>query len=84
MTTQSLEKIERGEGEAGVGCSWWLTRLAAVYTIAVRTSEFDLPPEMLDDIVAQVVSRTADSSGFGEDQQRRRRAGDFEYDDREQ
>lgn len=30
--------------------------MVAAYTAVVRTSEFDLPPEMLDDIVNQVVS----------------------------
>jgi hypothetical protein len=29
---------------------------AAVYAIAVRTAEFDLPPEMIDDIVARHMS----------------------------
>ena len=62
-------------------CTWSLIHPAAAYTIAVRTSEFDLPPEMLDDLVAQIVSRTADSSGFGEDLKRRRGAEDSNYDE---
>ena len=46
----------------------------AAYAIAVRTSEFDLPPDMLDDLVAQMVSRATDTSGFGDDTRRRRGA----------
>ncbi|TBU34981.1 Translin [Dichomitus squalens] len=44
----------------------------AAYAVAVRTSEFDLPSEMLDDLVAQMVSRTADRSGFGDESGRRK------------
>ncbi|KAJ2920351.1 hypothetical protein MD484_g93, partial [Candolleomyces efflorescens] len=33
-----------------------------VYAIVVRSSEYDLPPEMLDDIVAQATSHGADRS----------------------
>ncbi|PIL29628.1 hypothetical protein GSI_08265 [Ganoderma sinense ZZ0214-1] len=43
----------------------------AAYAVAVRTSEFDLPPEMLDDFVAQTVSRTTDGDAFGGDRTRR-------------
>ena len=32
---------------------------AAVYAIVVRTSEYDLPPEILDDIIAQSMSKYA-------------------------
>ncbi|KAF5355654.1 hypothetical protein D9756_004214 [Leucocoprinus leucothites] len=48
----------------------------AAYTIVVRSSEYDLPPEILDDIVAQSISRFSDRSqkhargfedGLGED-----------------
>ena len=53
--------------------------MVAAYTIAVRTSEFDLPPEMLDDLVAQTVLYAADASGYGDDS-RRKRARDREYD----
>ena len=50
----------------------------AAYAVAVRTSEFDLPPEMLDDLVAQMVSRTADRISFGEEPGRRKtREGDY-------
>ncbi|RPD81722.1 Translin [Lentinus tigrinus ALCF2SS1-7] len=52
----------------------------AAYAVAVRTSEFDLPPEMLDDLVAQAVSHAADHSGFG-DEPRRKRARNAEYGD---
>ncbi|KAK0465276.1 Translin [Desarmillaria tabescens] len=44
----------------------------AVYAIVVRSSEYDLPPEMLDDIVSQTFS---DSSG---DRRSRRRNADSE------
>ena len=41
----------------------------AAYAIAVRTSEYsDLPPEMLEDLVAQTVARATE----GEDSRRRR------------
>ncbi|KAI0724285.1 Translin [Cerioporus squamosus] len=52
----------------------------AAYAVAVRTSEFDLPPEMLDDLVAQTVSHAADHSGFG-DEPRRKRARNADMDD---
>ncbi|KAI0651590.1 Translin [Trametes meyenii] len=38
----------------------------AAYAVAVRTSEFDLPPELLDDLVAQTLARAADQSNFGD------------------
>lgn len=41
---------------------------AAAYAIAVRTSEYDLPPELLDDIVGRTVSGfsgSGDSYGGG-------------------
>lgn len=43
------------------------------YAIAVRSSEYDLPPELLDDIV----ERTVTEAGFGggEDERDRRRRG---------
>ncbi|KAG9314583.1 Translin [Chiua virens] len=46
VTNQSLEKIED---------DIW----SSVYAIAVRTSEYDLPPEMLDDIIIQSMSHYA-------------------------
>ncbi|KAI0757266.1 Translin [Daedaleopsis nitida] len=52
----------------------------AAYAIAVRTSEYDVPPAMLDDLVAQTVSYAADMSKFGDDSIRRGRASrDWEY-----
>lgn len=44
----------------------------AAYAVAVRTSEYDLPPEILDDLVAQVTSRAMDGTNFGEDAKRGR------------
>ncbi len=32
----------------------------AAYTIVVRSSEYDLPPEILDDIVARAISHFSD------------------------
>ncbi|KAI0639141.1 Translin [Trametes polyzona] len=51
----------------------------ATYAVVVRTSEYDLPPELLDDLVAQTISRAADHSSFGEEP-RRKRPRDPEYD----
>ncbi|KAI1797631.1 Translin [Ganoderma leucocontextum] len=53
----------------------------AAYAVAVRISEFDLPAEMLDDFVAQMVSRTTDGDRFGEDSRRRTRGTDYVDDD---
>lgn len=36
--------------------------ILAAYTIAVRSSEYDLPPEILDDIVARATSHFSDRS----------------------
>ena len=49
----------------------------------VRTSEFDLPAEMLDDLVAQTVSRAVDKSSYGEDfgRRRTREMGEVDMDD---
>ncbi|KAH9921999.1 Translin [Epithele typhae] len=38
----------------------------ATYAIAVRTSEYDLPPEMLEDLVRQMVSQASDARDLGE------------------
>jgi len=46
----------------------------AAYAIAVRSSEYDIPPELLDDIVA----RTVISEGGGNYSKKRTREGDFE------
>ncbi|KAI0768549.1 Translin [Trametes elegans] len=51
----------------------------ATYAVVVRTSEYDLPPELLDDLVAQTLSRAADHSNFGEEI-RRKRTRDADYD----
>jgi len=50
----------------------------AAYAVVVRCSEYDLPPDMLDDIVARTVSNT-----YGGDGGRRTKFRDDEYDDRE-
>ncbi|KAI0670164.1 Translin [Trametes maxima] len=50
----------------------------AAYTVVVRTSEFDLPPELLDDLVAQTIVRAADHGNFG-DESRRKRGREYEY-----
>ena len=42
------------------------------YAIAVRSSEYDLPPELLDDLVDRTVSSTGYGSTSGEDRKRRR------------
>ncbi|EIW64521.1 Translin [Trametes versicolor FP-101664 SS1] len=51
----------------------------AAYAVVVRTSEYDMPPELLDDLVAQTLSRAADHGGFGEES-RRKRPRDSDYD----
>ncbi|KAI8995376.1 Translin family-domain-containing protein [Trametes punicea] len=51
----------------------------ATYAVVVRTSEYDMPPEWLDDLVAQTLSRAADQSSYGEEP-RRKRARDSDYD----
>lgn len=58
MTSQSLEKIEDGiiyplhfRDVLSV-----TSNFIAAYAIFVRSSEYDLSPEMLDDIVAQSIS----------------------------
>jgi len=68
VTTQSLEKIEDGKRiqnclfrfEAHTRSPWpralSLSHTPAAYTIVVRSSEYDLSPEMLDDIVARTIS----------------------------
>ncbi|KAI0359126.1 Translin [Trametes cingulata] len=51
----------------------------ATYAVVVRTSEYDMPPELLDDLVAQTISRATDHSMYGEEP-RRKRARESEYD----
>lgn len=41
--------------------SWELIFIPAAYAIMVRTSEYDLSPEMLDDIVVQSISSYTDA-----------------------
>lgn len=70
VTTQSLEKIEDGEFPTFLPdytsflslCLFSLSFISAAYAIMVRTSEYDLSPDMLDDIVAQTMSSYRDSS----------------------
>ncbi|EIW86435.1 Translin [Coniophora puteana RWD-64-598 SS2] len=57
VTAQSLEKIETGKL-----LSFALLLLSAVYSIVVRGSEFDLPQEVLDDIIARSMSTVNDGS----------------------
>ncbi|KAI0662566.1 Translin [Cubamyces menziesii] len=54
----------------------------ATYAVVVRTSEFDIPPELLDDLVAQTISRASDRSSFGDEPRRKRpRESDYDMDD---
>ncbi len=62
VTTQSLEKIEDGKR---ITCQFkriprsltsCIPFTPAAYAIVVRSSEYDLSPEMLDDIVARTIS----------------------------
>ena len=41
--------------------------LLAAYAIVVRSSEYDLPKEMLDDIVAKSISKFTGNDGHGHD-----------------
>ncbi|KAF9821824.1 hypothetical protein IEO21_00254 [Rhodonia placenta] len=52
------------------------------YAIAVRSSEYDLPPELLDDIVDRTVSTTAyGGNGDGRDRRRGGRGRNDEFDE---
>ncbi|KAI0094568.1 Translin [Irpex rosettiformis] len=53
----------------------------ATYAIAVRTSEYDLPPEMLDDVVAMVSGSYGRGSGEDQSQRKRPRPDDDGGDD---
>lgn len=44
-------------------CCATLTPFAAVYAIVVRSYEYDLPPEMLDDIISRSIPSFASGSG---------------------
>ncbi|PPQ90409.1 hypothetical protein CVT25_014927 [Psilocybe cyanescens] len=56
VTTQSLEKIEDDDGALTEPSASGFFSTPAAYAIVVRSSEYDLPPEILEDIVAQSVS----------------------------
>lgn len=51
--------------------------IKAAYAIAVRSSEYDLPPELLDDIVARTVS----IAGGGNEPPRRKRGREDDDED---
>ncbi|KAK7694361.1 hypothetical protein QCA50_001547 [Cerrena zonata] len=54
----------------------------AAYTVAVRSSEYDLPPEMLDDLVSRTVSSVHGGDGGGSGRRKRGREDDHDdYDD---
>ena len=55
--------------------------LSATYTVAVRSSEYDLPPEMLDDLVARTVSSAYGGDGGGSTRRKRGREDDQDEDD---
>jgi hypothetical protein len=58
-----------------------LMPFAAVYAITVRTAEYDLPPEMLDDIVASLMSGAMSiQRGDGRDRGDRQRRDDDDDD----
>ncbi|PSR73170.1 hypothetical protein PHLCEN_2v10982 [Hermanssonia centrifuga] len=63
VTSQSLEKIEDE---------------IAAYAIAVRCSEYDLPPELMDDIVARTVSTSVGSGGAESNSRKKGRNDGFE------
>lgn len=83
VTSQSLRKIEEGECLAlefharGLDL---LVYLLAAYAIVVRSSEYDLSPEMLDDLVASTVS-SYDYEGGRDSNKRKRPPGDDDMDD---
>ena len=67
---------------AYIGLGRGLMSLTATYAVVVRTSEYDMPPELLDDLVAQTVSRATDHSNYGEEPRRKRaRETDYDMDD---
>jgi len=55
VTAQSLQKIEDGKYR-WLDCCAVLMQSPATYTIVVRESEYDLPPAMLEDLVAQSIA----------------------------
>lgn len=48
----------------------------ATYAIIVRGSEYDLPQDMLDDIVSRVVAPFRDAASVDEDTRHKRRRGE--------
>jgi hypothetical protein len=68
VTAQSLEKIEDGKRPPSTYRNLAKYLHIAAYAIVVRGSEYDLPPERLDDIVALSVS------SFGSRDRRHKRA----------
>ena len=83
VTAQSLEKIEDGRSSFHAQIPWFhaliyrlglflnLRLVSATYAIVVRSSEYDIPTEMLDDIVAKSISKFTGNSGHGHDVRRR-------------
>lgn len=61
VTAQSLQKIEDGE-DCRLSCifssCFIAMHISVAYAIMVRSSEYDLPPEILDDIVERTVSNS--------------------------
>lgn len=76
VTSQSLEKIEDGKLDPTTLTIFFNSPCVAAYAIVVRSSEYDLSPEMLDDIVAKSISSYSGQT-FG----RRREADNSDDDD---
>lgn len=65
VTAQSLEKIEDGSCSLRLSDSSRLSCLSlAAYAIAIRSSEYDLSQDILDDIVARSVSGYASAGSI--------------------
>lgn len=59
-----MQKIEDGEHISfGFGCALLLIVSSAVYAIVVRGSEYDLTPDMLEDVVGRAIANIHTSSG---------------------
>ena len=66
MTSQSLEKIEDGSVFSFANSPTRTdSSTTAVYAIVVRGSEYNIPPDMLDDIIAQSISASDVKSRAG-------------------
>ncbi len=74
VTAQSMKKIEEGEFVAPYPLLHTVELAIAAYAIVVRTSEYDLSPEMLDDLVAQTLA--------GNERKRKGRDSDDEFNSR--